>query len=532
MTIEELNDILAIDESFRIERTVSTGNMDKFQEAICAFANDMPGKRQKGYLLIGAYDDGRISGLKVDDALMKKISGIRSDGNILPLPVMNTEKVETPDGDVLVVEVTPSFDTPVRYRGRTFIRIGPRKDIATIEEERILSERCAAALPTFDTRPCREATIDDIDTEVIIKEYLPKAIAPEVLAKDNRPLKEQLASLHLWNLQWDCPTYAALIMFGKNPRYYMPGAYIQFVQFKGDDNGGAILNERRFEGCLYRMLPQLDNFVRDAIVKQYPISVSMLREKNIVNYPFKALHELLMNACMHRDYQSNMPTRLYQYDHHIEIMNPGGLYGQARPENFPNVNDYRNNVVAEIMKTFNYVNMFNHGIVEVRDELKANDNPPAEYNVDLLTAFSVIVKDEHKTYEQSIVETEKARTNQQLVTELVTNLSELKPEVKLRVKLLCISAESSAKGVSELMVKPELVTNLSLTCQSSEDQVVLSDIKSRPYFKQFVIAPAIELGILAMTHPENTHHPRQKYYLTELGLQLKEMLLKDDNSDL
>ena len=39
MTEKELRDIIAIDESHRIERTVSTGNMDKFQEAICAFAN-------------------------------------------------------------------------------------------------------------------------------------------------------------------------------------------------------------------------------------------------------------------------------------------------------------------------------------------------------------------------------------------------------------------------------------------------------------------------------------------------------------
>lgn len=43
--------------------------MDKFQEAICAFANDLPGKRQKGYLLIGVYDDGKISELKVDDVV-------------------------------------------------------------------------------------------------------------------------------------------------------------------------------------------------------------------------------------------------------------------------------------------------------------------------------------------------------------------------------------------------------------------------------------------------------------------------------
>ena len=131
MTQEELQKIINSKESSRIELTVSTGNMDKFQEAICAFANDMSGSRKKGYLLIGVKDDGEISGLKVDDTLMKKISGIRSEGNILPLPVMTTEKVVTDKGDVLVVEVTPSFDTPVRYRGRTFILIGPRRDIAS-----------------------------------------------------------------------------------------------------------------------------------------------------------------------------------------------------------------------------------------------------------------------------------------------------------------------------------------------------------------------------------------------------------------
>ena len=127
--------------------------------------NDLPDHRMPGYLFLGVQNDGTIDGLKVDDALMKRISAIRSDGNILPLPVMSTEKVVTEKGDVLVVEVTPSFDTPVRYRGRTFIRIGPRRDIASAEEERILAERCAASLPTFDTRPCREAKLEDIDID-------------------------------------------------------------------------------------------------------------------------------------------------------------------------------------------------------------------------------------------------------------------------------------------------------------------------------------------------------------------------------
>ena len=173
----------------------------------------------------------------------------------------------------------------------------------------------------------------------------------------------------------------------------MPGAYIQFVRFKGETNGGMILNERRFEGCLYKMLPDLENFIRDGIVTKRPVPVSILREKDVRNYPYKVLRELMMNAVMHRDYQANMPTRLYQYDSHIEIMNPGGLYGQARPENFPNVNDYRNSVVAEMMKNLNYVNMFNHGIGEVQDLLKENQSPAPEFNVGLVTAFSVIVRE-------------------------------------------------------------------------------------------------------------------------------------------
>ena len=42
----------------RVERTTSTGDMDKFQEAIFAFANDLSGSHIKGYLILRAYDNG------------------------------------------------------------------------------------------------------------------------------------------------------------------------------------------------------------------------------------------------------------------------------------------------------------------------------------------------------------------------------------------------------------------------------------------------------------------------------------------
>lgn len=155
--------------------------------------------------------------------------------------------------------------------------------------------------------------------------------------------------------------------------------------------GGDVLNEKRFTGPLFRLLPELETFVDNAIITQRPVAASLFREKTIINYPNNALRELMMNACMHRDYQSNMPIRLYQFDDHIEIMNAGGLYGEARPENFPLVNDYRNPIIAEGMKEMQYVNMFNQGIRRVQGMLRENGNPEAVFDVSKMTAFDVKV---------------------------------------------------------------------------------------------------------------------------------------------
>ena len=42
--------------------------------------------------MIGAHDNGKLSGLKVDDGLLLKIASIRTDGNILPQPLITVER--------------------------------------------------------------------------------------------------------------------------------------------------------------------------------------------------------------------------------------------------------------------------------------------------------------------------------------------------------------------------------------------------------------------------------------------------------
>ena len=66
MNQRELTHLLADIESDRIERTISVNDIEKFSEAICAFANDMPNSGKPGYLFIGARPDGTANGAVID----------------------------------------------------------------------------------------------------------------------------------------------------------------------------------------------------------------------------------------------------------------------------------------------------------------------------------------------------------------------------------------------------------------------------------------------------------------------------------
>ena len=392
MTTDEIRALLNDIESDRVERTISTTNTDKFGQAICAFANDLPDHRMPGYLFLGVDDDGNVKGINVTDELLKNVAAIRTDGNIQPQPSMTVEKVPMPEGDIVMVRVEPSVFPPVRYKGRIWIRIGPRKGVANENDERILLEKRRANVTSFDSSPCMNATIDDLDLQKFKHYYLPKAMTDDEIEEDReagRGVKVQLASFGFFDTQYDCPTNAGMLFFAKNLRRFIPGAYVQYVRFAGKDRAGEILMEHEFKDNLCTILPELDTFIKTTIANRRPIPVSALREDPFVDYPDWATRELLMNAICHRDYTSNGPIQFYQYDDRIEIMNHGGLYGRANEQNFPNVNDYRNIVVAEAMKVLGFVNRHSRGVQRVQKDLKANENGEAMYDFSYQTAVLV-----------------------------------------------------------------------------------------------------------------------------------------------
>jgi ATP-dependent DNA helicase RecG len=363
LTPDELNEVLISVETDRIERTISTTNTDKFREAICSFSNDMAGHRKPGYLLIGLSDDGSLSAdTVVSDHLQQQFASYRDDGQILPLPMMSVFKQAHPNGgEFLVIKVLPSDLPPVRYRGRVHIRVGSRKATANESEERRLIERRTGHFRSFDITPCPAATLDDLDVDAFQNTYRREAIDPDVIRDNRRDLPQQLGALRFYSLVNAYPTNAGVLVFGMDPLSYFPGAYIQYVRYDGGSLADKVLEQKQFTGNLMIVLRELDSFVKGRFTQQ-PIKDSAMREKLVWDYPEDAMRELLVNAVVHRDYQSNQPIRFYQFSDRIEIQNPGGLYGDARPENFPRVNDYRNPVLAEAMAVLGYANRFGRGV--------------------------------------------------------------------------------------------------------------------------------------------------------------------------
>jgi ATP-dependent DNA helicase RecG len=391
MNNSELLLLLSDVESDCVERKASLSEPDRVREAICAFANDLPGNRKPGVVFIGANDDGSCANIPVTDELLRRLSNMRDDGLITPIPSMKVQKRTLNNCEIAVVMVEPSLAPPIRFKGRTWIRVGPRRAIATPEEERRLAERRRTMDLPFDLQPLTTTAIDDFDMNLFEHFYLPHAVAPDLLEQNKRSLEDQLKALRFLTPN-DIPTTFGILVIGKAPRNYIPGAYIQFLRIEGTELTDPIRSQKEISGALSQLMGRLDDILEAHNNISASITTGPVEIKH-PDYPIPALQQLCRNAVLHRTYEgTTAPVRIYWFSDRIEIHSPGGTFGQVTKENFgnPGITDYRNPHLAEAMKVLGYVQRFGVGIQIARQELQKNGNPPAQFQVEP-TNVSVIV---------------------------------------------------------------------------------------------------------------------------------------------
>jgi ATP-dependent DNA helicase RecG len=385
MEDRELETLLRDLESDRVERKASVSERDRIRQAICAFANDLPNYQQAGVIFIGANDNGTCANLPITDELLRTLADMRSDGNITPFPTMIVQKKTLSGCELVVIVVEPSDAPPVRFQGRVWIRVGPRRAIATEEEERRLIEKRRSRNLPFDIWPAPPATLDDLDFDLFRRIYLPSSLPAEVLEQNQRPIEFQLTSLRFATVECQPkPTHLGILVVGKDPRQFLPGAYIQFLRFDGTEMTDPIKDQKEIGGPLPDLLRMLDEIFHAHISVASNITGQSVEIRE-PDYPIVALQQLARNGVLHRTYEgTNAPVRINWFSDRIEILSPGGPYGQVTRTNFgsPGITDYRNPHLAEAMKNLGYVQRFGEGFGLAYKELQKNGNSPLEFIVE------------------------------------------------------------------------------------------------------------------------------------------------------
>jgi ATP-dependent DNA helicase RecG len=356
----------------------------RIREAVCAFANDLPDHRRSGVVFVGVRDDGSPSGLTITDELLRTLADVKTDGNILPPPTLTVAKRDLCGADVAVLTVRPADSPPVRFRGRVWVRVGPRRAIATAQDESILNERRRHRDRPFDAQPVPAAVLGDFSRNTFENEYLPSAIARDVLEVNDRTFEQRLAATKMVVASDEpTPTVLGMLVLSPRTRDFLPGAYVQFLRIRGTQLGDPITDEGLIDGPLSDVLRRIDEKMEAHIMTAVDISSDSL-ERRRSTYPKGALQQLVRNAVMHRTYEAtNAPVRVTWYDDRIEITSPGGPFGTVRADNFgdPGVADYRNPNLAEAMRVLGFVQRYGVGIATARRLLDENGNPPPEFDV-------------------------------------------------------------------------------------------------------------------------------------------------------
>ena len=185
---------------------------------------------------------------------------IRTDGNVLPPPSILVDKPHLKGSEIAVVAVQPSDSPSVRYKGRIWVRVGPRRAIASPQEERILNEKRRYRDKPFDVHPLPSSDLSTLSRVLFEQEYLPNAVASDVLATNERSYPEKLATCRMIaSLDDPTPTIIGVLVLGLSLRDWIPGAYIQFLRIAGIELTDPIQDEERVDGPLGQMLRQMDS---------------------------------------------------------------------------------------------------------------------------------------------------------------------------------------------------------------------------------------------------------------------------------
>jgi ATP-dependent DNA helicase RecG len=323
-----------------LELKVKLSNPEKIAQEIVALANT-----GGGVIVFGVNDQLRVEGVDDPEGVQEELVRICRE-EIEPPLVPFIDRVAFDNGRRIVALDVDGKRRPYRTRdGRFYLRMGSEKREASRED---LSALIDEARPLrYENVPVIGSSVEDIDEAHLwsfVKEFEGDAFEEASLADypTGEVLKRDLL-LATGNMGEILPTVAGVLLFGRDDRVaeLLPRSNIIASRYAGETIQSPLIETVQLKGNLHALYESALRFISrycdlwETRPRKFPGTSEGGDDAPVAaraNYQRDVVCEGLANALVHRDLAlRDVPTRLYIFEHAIEIINPRRTLGFMPP---------------------------------------------------------------------------------------------------------------------------------------------------------------------------------------------------------
>lgn len=326
-----------------------TAGVDELAETLAAFANGAG-----GILLVGVTAHGRPKGLSdPETALDRAVDAALSCDPplIIPMPRL----VQLGDTPLLLVEVPAGL--PHVYQAGQHYPVRDGAANVPLSTRRLRRLMFARGQMHFDRTLVPGAQVDDIDwprAEQYARNTpgLAAHAVEEVLVKRACLVKDEQGRL--------VPTYAGILLFGRDPARFVPSAEIIVARYTGLQMSDSFVRED-IRGPLPDQIRRAEAFVVSNLERNFHLNG--LARSEYLAFPLDAVRELIVNAVAHRAYDVGGDNiRLLIFADRLECYSPGRLPGHVTVDNILTERFSRNEAIVQVLSDMGFIERLGYGI--------------------------------------------------------------------------------------------------------------------------------------------------------------------------
>ena len=378
------NELIQTDEHTRLEAKPGNEIGNPVMQTICAYANTEG--LNGGNILIGVEIDSTspggyiIAGVKNPDKIQNDlVTQCSSKFNVIVRPEIKVGIVNNKTVIGVYIPESEPGDKPIFMKKQgmnkgTYIRVGSTDQLCT-EDELVRFVQKKHARP-YDETVFSQTSLSDIEPKAL-QEYrkLRKKKTPYASELDYSD-EDLLYALHCVDMKDGVarPTVAGLILFGTDAvlRRYFSMMRFDYVRVKGREWGGSRDESSYYSielrESLLTLLPKAEAAIMDDIERELSFPPGRLTREEKPIIPYDVIREILVNAVMHRDYETASPTLVIRFTDRIEFHNPGYSLKPLDKIGTPG-STARNQTIASVLNETEYAENKGSGIAKVQRKM-------------------------------------------------------------------------------------------------------------------------------------------------------------------